>query len=55
MKIILYHGSTVSIEHPLAKAGRTDLDFGKGFYLTSLRSSNMLTQSTTYRYISTLS
>lgn len=34
----LYHGSTLSIPHPLANAGRSDLDFGKGFYLTSLRS-----------------
>lgn len=35
--ITLYHGSTLSIEHPLANVGRADLDFGKGFYLTSLR------------------
>lgn len=34
----LYHGSTLPIEHPLANIGRADLDFGKGFYLTSLRS-----------------
>lgn len=33
----LYHGSTLSIEHPLDNVGRADLDFGKGFYLTSLR------------------
>lgn len=38
MKITLYHGSTLSIEHPLAKVRRADLDFGRGFYLTSLRS-----------------
>ena len=38
MIITLYHGSTLSIEHPLAKVGRADLDFGRGFYLTSLRS-----------------
>ncbi|WP_195405897.1 DUF3990 domain-containing protein [Bacteroides congonensis] len=38
MKITLYHGSTLSIEHPLAKVGRADLDFGRGFYLTALRS-----------------
>lgn len=36
MKITLYHGSTLTIERPLAKAGRADLDFGRGFYLTSL-------------------
>lgn len=35
-KIVLYHGSTVSIEHPLANVGRDDLDFGKGFYLTAI-------------------
>ena len=34
MKITLYHGSTLSIEHPLAKVGRADLDLGRGFYLT---------------------
>ena len=28
MKTALYHGSTLSIEHPLAKVGRADLDFG---------------------------
>lgn len=36
--LTLYHGSTQPIEHPLAKAGRPDLDFGKGFYLTKLQS-----------------
>lgn len=35
-KMVLYHGSTVSIEHPLANVGREDLDFGKGFYLTTI-------------------
>ena len=35
-KIVLYHGSTVLIEHPLANVGREDLDFGKGFYLTTI-------------------
>lgn len=40
MKITLYHGSTLSIEHPLAKVGRADLDFGRGFLsnLTTLTS-----------------
>lgn len=37
MRIMLYHGSTLPIEHPLAQVGREDLDFGKGFYLTVLR------------------
>lgn len=35
--ITLYHGSTQIIEHPLANVGRSDLDFGKGFYVTTLR------------------
>lgn len=35
--ITLYHGSTQIIEHPLANIGRSDLDFGKGFYVTTLR------------------
>lgn len=33
-KRVLYHGSTVVVEHPLVNVGRTDLDFGRGFYLT---------------------
>lgn len=33
----LYHGSTQPIEYPLAKIGRDNLDFGKGFYVTCLR------------------
>ena len=35
--ITLYHGSSVKVEHPLVHLGRTDLDFGQGFYLTCLR------------------
>ncbi|MDE5677420.1 DUF3990 domain-containing protein [Phocaeicola sp.] len=35
--VTLYHGSTSPIEHPLVHVGRADLDFGRGFYLTSLR------------------
>jgi len=34
--IELYHGATMVIEHPICSAGRDNLDFGKGFYLTSL-------------------
>ena len=33
--ITVYHGSTSTIEHPLANAGRDNLDFGKGFYVTT--------------------
>lgn len=35
-KLTLYHGSNVVVEHPLVSVGRTDLDFGPGFYLTPL-------------------
>ena len=33
----LYHGSHVSVPMPLTGVGRKDLDFGPGFYATSLR------------------
>lgn len=33
----LYHGSTVRIEFPKVCAGRKNLDFGPGFYLTDMR------------------
>lgn len=36
--MILYHGSHTAVEKPLAKAGRKNLDFGQGFYLTSIES-----------------
>lgn len=32
--MILYHGSDVTIENPSSKRGRTDVDFGVGFYMT---------------------
>lgn len=31
----LYHGSTVSVRRPSLRPGRTNADFGKGFYTTS--------------------
>ena len=34
---ILYHGSYTEVTAPLAKVGRRNLDFGQGFYLTSLK------------------
>lgn len=34
--IQLYHGSHIGVKQPLALAGRTNLDFGRGFYLTSI-------------------
>ena len=33
----LYHSSTIKVEHPDLDHSRDYLDFGKGFYLTSLR------------------
>ncbi len=35
--MILYHGSTIEIRHPRCDAGRKNLDFGQGFYLTFIR------------------
>ncbi|MBP5419223.1 MAG: DUF3990 domain-containing protein [Bacteroidales bacterium] len=35
--ITLYHGSFTIVDKPQADFGRRNLDFGKGFYLTSLR------------------
>ena len=33
----LYHGSTVIVDKPLVSFGRDNLDFGKGFYTTSIQ------------------
>ncbi|MGM9743166.1 MAG: DUF3990 domain-containing protein [Candidatus Cryptobacteroides sp.] len=38
----LYHSSTVKVEHPDLKHSRDYLDFGKGFYLTSLKEQAIL-------------
>ncbi len=35
--ITLYHGSYTEVSAPLAKVGRRNLDFGQGFYLTSIQ------------------
>lgn len=35
--ITLYHGSYLSVEKPLAKMGRKNLDFGPGFYATNIK------------------
>ena len=35
--LTFYHGSQVSVPQPDAKAGRKNLDFGPGFYLTKIR------------------
>lgn len=33
----LYHGSTMKIDCPLSTVGRKNLDFGQGFYVTTIR------------------
>ena len=35
-RMILYHGGTEAVMQPDCKAGRPDLDFGQGFYVTLL-------------------
>lgn len=35
--ITLYHGSYLSVSHPQITAGRRNLDFGRGFYITKIR------------------
>ncbi len=35
---ILYHGATTVVSEPLTNVGRSDLDFGPGFYVTNDRS-----------------
>lgn len=35
--MILYHGSYLAIENPDLLHSRSNLDLGKGFYLTSIR------------------
>lgn len=35
--ITLYHGSYLTIQNPLAKIGRKNLDFGSGFYATQIK------------------
>ena len=34
----LYHASSVAVEHPDVAHSRPNLDFGSGFYLTSMAS-----------------
>lgn len=38
MSIVVYHGGTDKIEHPLCDTGRANLDFGLGFYVTDMLS-----------------
>lgn len=34
----LFHGSYTKVDNPTVNAGRRNLDFGVGFYVTNLRS-----------------
>lgn len=40
--MILYHGGTEAVTQPDCKAGRPDLDFGQGFYVTLLQNQAVL-------------
>jgi len=33
----VYHGTTEVVDHPLTGAGRPNLDFGPGFYITDIK------------------
>lgn len=35
--LTVYHGATCAVPQPLCNAGRPNLDFGQGFYVTDLR------------------
>ena len=37
MSVTVYHGGTEAILSPRSDAGRENLDFGKGFYITDIR------------------
>ena len=36
-EMVVYHGGTNVVEHPICKLGRPNLDFGQGFYVTDIR------------------
>jgi hypothetical protein len=36
--MIVYHGGTEVVKSPISQIGRDNLDFGKGFYLTDIKS-----------------
>ena len=35
-EMIVYHGATQKVDHPICKVGRPNLDFGQGFYVTDM-------------------
>lgn len=38
MNITAFHGGTEIVDHPLCVIGRDNLDFGRGFYVTDIKS-----------------
>ena len=40
--LVVFHGGTDVIEKPLCKVGRKNLDFGQGFYVTTMQSQAVL-------------
>lgn len=36
--MILFHGSNIAIKKPLVSCGRLNVDFGQGFYTTTIKS-----------------
>ena len=38
----VYHGAACVVQNPIVGHGRSDLDFGQGFYVTSLREQVLL-------------
>ena len=47
----VYHGAAQEIQYPLVHVGRENLDFGKGFYVTDIRSQAKTWASIKARYL----
>lgn len=47
----VYHGTTQEIAFPLVHVGRENLDFGKGFYVTDIRSQARIWANIKARYL----
>ena len=47
----VYHGAIQEIVSPLVRVGRENLDFGKGFYVTDIRSQAKVWASVKARYL----
>ena len=46
--MIVYHGSYCEIKHPNVEFSRDALDFGKGFYVTSIKEQYKINEYITY-------